>query len=286
MDPPLVDVIIAAHQAAATLPRAVASVQAQSCPAWRIWLVDDASTDATPRVAAALARQEPRLTAVRLVTNRGAGAARNTAVRLGRAPWLAVLDADDTWEPDKLTRQLAGLGAAAWGCTGLWRQRPGAAAERVVPPANLSRALAQTDDAVVHSTVIYRRAAFEALGGFDERLRRSQDWDLFLRLLRRYGAPAVEPAPLTHYTLRAGGLPAHLVPHGRRCQAQILRRELLRHGPLGLADLLDGYVDRQHEWAAATGDRAAAATAAAWAVLLQPWRRWRWRRWWRASLAR
>ena len=288
--PTPVTVIIATWNNAATLPAAVASLQAQTFADWVAIIVDDASTDDTPRVLAALCAAEPRLTSVRLECNVGAGGARNVGWRLAASEWIAVLDADDAWAPTKLEQQLAALAAvpdAQWSFTGVRDVRDGQVLlERrgVAGPEFVDR-LVSSDCEVVHSSVIYRRAALDALGGFDPTLRRSQDWDLFHRLILRYGAQAVVPVSDLLLDYRRGEvcLSPTAISYGRRCQARIVARRLLRDGwlwrcPRRAYRMTDGYVDRLVEWATAWQDRRWAIRGSALAVVLAPWRRWRWLR--------
>src|SRR5262249_23987144 len=108
--PPMrVSVLIAAYNAAECIPRALASVQAQTHDDWEAIVVDDASTDGTVSVVAALARSEPRIRLLRRERNGGPSAARNAALDAATGEWVAVLDADDAWRPERLER----MGAAA-----------------------------------------------------------------------------------------------------------------------------------------------------------------------------
>jgi succinoglycan biosynthesis protein ExoO len=97
-----VSVLIAAYNAAPFLSRAVASALTQSAPPVEVLIVDDASTDATARVAGALAEQDGRVRVLRLGVNRGPAAARNAGGAAARGAWIAVLDADDAFLPGRL----------------------------------------------------------------------------------------------------------------------------------------------------------------------------------------
>lgn len=97
MDPRF-SVIIPAHNSAATLARAVDSVLAQSYPAQEIIVVDDGSADETPEVAA---RYGERLRYIRQ-DNAGVSSARNQGAQAAHGDWLAFLDADDWYYPDRL----------------------------------------------------------------------------------------------------------------------------------------------------------------------------------------
>ena len=98
-----VSVIIPAYNAAAHIARAIESALTQSMTPLEVIVVDDGSTDETAEL---VARRYPQVTLLRQ-DNRGCGPARNTGCAAARADWLAFLDADDTWLPTKLEKQLA-----------------------------------------------------------------------------------------------------------------------------------------------------------------------------------
>jgi succinoglycan biosynthesis protein ExoU len=102
----VVDVVVAAFDCAGTIARAVQSALAE--PQVRnVFVIDDASRDETAARAAALAERDARVIVRRLPVNRGPSAARNLALSLGGAPWIAPLDGDDYFQPGRLARLLA-----------------------------------------------------------------------------------------------------------------------------------------------------------------------------------
>jgi teichuronic acid biosynthesis glycosyltransferase TuaG len=103
---PLVSIVTPAHDAARFLRETIASVRAQTDPRWELILVDDASRDATAEIAGELAREDPRIRIVRFPSNRGAAAARNAGMDAARGRYVAFLDCDDLWLPEKIEVQL------------------------------------------------------------------------------------------------------------------------------------------------------------------------------------
>jgi len=103
---PQVSIIIAVWCGARTLPHAVASALAQTGVRVEVIIVDDASPDDSFACAETLAR-DPRVRAFRQRTNAGPAAARNFALSQTRAPWIAVLDADDLMSENRLSQMLA-----------------------------------------------------------------------------------------------------------------------------------------------------------------------------------
>jgi len=103
----LVSVITPAYNAAAYVQRAIVSVQAQDYADWEMLVVDDCSGDSTRETVAELAAADPRIRLITQTTNQGPAMAREAALRASRGRYLAFLDSDDWWLPQKLSRQLA-----------------------------------------------------------------------------------------------------------------------------------------------------------------------------------
>ncbi len=104
---PLVSVITPAYRAANSIDRTIASVSSQSVTDWQMLVVDDASPDDTGHVVTQWARKDSRIALLQLSKNGGPARARNEAIRESKGQFLAFLDSDDSWPPEKLERQLA-----------------------------------------------------------------------------------------------------------------------------------------------------------------------------------
>jgi glycosyltransferase involved in cell wall biosynthesis len=101
---PLVSVVIAAYNSEATIGAAIASVREQTEQAIEIIVVDDCSQDGTVAEVLRSVAEDRRVTLVQLSRNQGPGAARNAAIDVATAEWIALLDADDTFQPHRLER--------------------------------------------------------------------------------------------------------------------------------------------------------------------------------------
>lgn len=86
---------------------AIRSVMAQTFTDWELLVIDDVSTDSTCAIAERLAAEDPRITVIRNEENQGAAKTRNRGFSLCRGTYIALLDSDDIWYPEKLERQLA-----------------------------------------------------------------------------------------------------------------------------------------------------------------------------------
>ncbi|MFA5111685.1 MAG: glycosyltransferase family A protein [Desulfobaccales bacterium] len=191
---PRVSVIIPTYNRAGLVREAVASVLAQTYRDFEIVVVDDASSDGT---GAALAEWR-EVQVIRHPHRRGVSAARNTGIRAARGEWLALLDSDDLWLPEKLARQMAYLLArpGLWLCQTdeTWVRR-GARVNKPVSHRKVEGRIFLPSLArcvVSPSAVILHRKLIEAHGGFDETLPAAEDYDLWLRLTWRYEVGLVE----------------------------------------------------------------------------------------------
>jgi glycosyltransferase involved in cell wall biosynthesis len=160
-------------------------------------VVDDGSTDGTAtRLADA---DEPRLRVIRHEESRGQAAARNTGIAAARATWLAFLDDDDLWSPRKLsvqlgTARLTGADFVYAGAVLVYEDGALLSADPLPNANGLSSLLVERDVIPAGaSNVLARTELVRRVGGFDEELPYSADWDLWIRLaLAGQGAPCDE----------------------------------------------------------------------------------------------
>lgn len=210
MSLPAVSVLMPVHNAVATLRASVASVQAQTLGDWELWLIDDASTDGSGVLAAELAAGDPRIRVLSLPTNRGAAAARNAGLEQARGRYIAFLDADDLWQPDKLAAQLALFRdtGAALTFTGYSRaDADGRLVERVRAAARVDYATLLKRNVLGCLTVIYDSAITGKVPMPD--LRRQHDYALWLDIVRRFGPAAGLDRDMAIYRIGRASLSAN-----------------------------------------------------------------------------
>ncbi len=200
----LVSVIMPAYNAGRYLAESVRSVQAQSCGAWELVVIDDGSADDTRAVAEGLAREDAR---VRVVSrqNGGQAAARNTGLGEARGDLVAFLDADDLWLPGKLEAQLKVLeetGVDLVYSDGHIFSEDGAEWPEdrfyILPGEARGVEMFRTlfaSNRIATLSVLMKRAALDAVGLFDESraYQNCEDYDLWMRLAKNgasfYGMP-------------------------------------------------------------------------------------------------
>lgn len=204
----LVSVITPAYNCAGFIGETIESVQAQTYRDWEMVVVDDCSIDDTREVVLSYAGADPRVRYELLGENSGAAVARTRAMGLARGRYMAFLDSDDLWLPEKLERQLAFMGETGhpFTCTSYEQVdeagAPNGRVVRCIPKTSYNRLL--LDCPVGNSTVMYDVAA---MGRFEvPNIRKRNDDALWLRMLKAepyiWGLPEV----LTRYRLRAGSI--------------------------------------------------------------------------------
>jgi glycosyltransferase involved in cell wall biosynthesis len=204
-----VSVAICMHNGGRYIAAALESVFAQSYPHFEVVLVDDGSTDGSADEVQRRFRGE-RLTIVRQ-PQQTLRVARPVAVAHARGDLIAFLDHDDVWAPDKLARQVElarESGAALLFSDCLAIDAEGRTIGRLSDQFDLAsidlrhghRELLRRGNFVAYSTAMVRADAIRAAGGFDGRYQYVSDYDLWLRLARRY-ALACTPEPLAGYRI-------------------------------------------------------------------------------------
>ncbi|WP_059102770.1 glycosyltransferase family 2 protein [Shouchella shacheensis] len=103
---PVISIITPAYNAETFIGETIHSVLAQTYPHWEMMIVDDQSTDGTIEVVKRMQEKDTRIRLVELKENSGSAVARNTAMENAKGRYLAFLDSDDRWMPEKLERQL------------------------------------------------------------------------------------------------------------------------------------------------------------------------------------
>ena len=204
---PKVDVIIPAYNAAHYLPIAIESVMAQTLEDWRIVLVDDGSTDNTADVVSPYLESLGKKLLYLRQPNGGLPAARNAAIRNSSAEFLALLDADDIWLPNRLQDSLKSFeGRPHVGLSYGYISRvgpDGAVIDTFAAPQRNGEGRIATSiyTRAVYlpcPTITFRRRCVDEVGMFDETMRATEDRDLWLRIAQRYEV-ALVPHLLAYY---------------------------------------------------------------------------------------
>lgn len=233
----LVSIITPAWNAAPFLRETYESIRAQTHTRWDWIVVDDGSSDGTGDIADSIAAADTRVTVIRLPQNLGqAGRVRNVGLDAARGDFIAFLDADDGWHPDKLARQIDHLHAhpavdivctyiQPFGDTegvGRWRRmmwRPGTL--EVTKDQILLQSMAT-------SSILMRRRCYDEIGGMEEdpRLVIGEDTEYGLRLVMRFTAHRLREA-LTYYRVREAGASLSSIDAAKRFERALALHQIL-----------------------------------------------------------
>ncbi len=266
-------VIIPAYNSARYIAETLRSVLRQTVLPDEILVIDDGSTDETASIAEGFSP----LVRVFRRRNEKQAASRNFGVLQAKGEWIAFLDSDDLWEPNKLERQMEELAAnpSADVCytsrvemldDGSNTLHRGKVIE-VAKPSEVRQALFRNTN-FLPSAVIVRRSLYLAVGGFDSRVS-VEDWDLWLRLLHAGARFVACPEPLVQYRTYMhrpnpyGGMATF---HSKE---DIHRRLIYPHLPRATRWYTRNKIRSEHEYCAAYTLRAAGESSQAFRMMLR-----------------
>jgi glycosyltransferase involved in cell wall biosynthesis len=216
--PPTFSVVIAAHDVAGYIGEAVASALTQSVPPLEVIVCDDGSSD---DLEEALEPYRDEIVLLRQ-RQRGVGAAKAAAAAVAEGDFIAVLDADDTYEPQRL--ELLGELAAARPDLDLLTSdgtveldgRPLGRFSEIFSGFEVERQRERMlEVCYLFPLAAIRRSAYEAVGGFDPELRSGVDWDLWIRLMLTGSRAGHVTAPLATYRIRPGSVTSDTLRRAR-----------------------------------------------------------------------
>jgi len=202
---PVISVVVPAYNRSATIADCLRSVQNQTYRNWEAIVVDDGSKDGTATVVEQIAREDARVRLIQHEHNRGAQAARNTAIRAAKGDWIAFLDSDDHFLPHSLETRLKVAAAervsvvdSASNIIELDGQvRP----YRVSPLCGQVYQTLLRRDGPMFQGLLVKKQALQKINYLDEQIVAYQEWDTSIRLAKNY-AFGFEPAPTFIYDCR------------------------------------------------------------------------------------
>lgn len=181
---PEITVVMPVHNARPFLTCSIESILAQTFSDFEFIILDDGSTDGSAELLQEWARRDARIQLHQTEKRLGLSGSSNAVVAKARAPIIARMDGDDVAHPDRLRRQWEVLQsnpdivAVGTLCDGI------DASGEVVRPRDRWRLVRKsTYIPFPHGSAMFRRAAFDAVGGYDESVLRAEDQDLFTRMM-------------------------------------------------------------------------------------------------------
>ena len=212
---PQVSVIIPTHNRSDFLRSAIASVLNQTYQDYELIVVDDASTANTAEAVAEFS--DKRIRFLRHEITKGGSAARNTGILASECDYIALLDDDDEWLPDKLSKQMEVLlssppevGCVYTGYVDVSRSTGTIIGEHIpTKRGDLSKDLLAENCVGSASSVLLKRECLKKVGLFDESLPCAQDYDLWIRISNEFLFECV-PEPLFKYRIHENKISTNL----------------------------------------------------------------------------
>ncbi|GEC70706.1 Glycosyl transferase family 2 [Flavobacterium flevense] len=208
MTKPLVSILIPTFNSAQFIAETIASVQQQTYENWEIIVVDDVSTDGTVALISKIREMDVRIQLQVLERNSGTGVARNTALAKAKGKYIAFLDADDLWKPEKLEKQILFMQMndlpftfSFYDCID---EQGNSLNRRVKAPRNLSYRQLFFCNYVGNLTGVYDVEFFGKIT--ISSIRKRQDWMHWLTILKKIKKAKPVPESLAFYRIRDNSL--------------------------------------------------------------------------------
>jgi len=247
MKKPLVSVVMPAFNAEQFIEAAVNSVLSQTYSHWELLIIDDASQDASFRIIETLAKEDFRIKFLQNKENRGTGIARNKGIRAAQGDFIAFLDADDLWKPQKLEIQLKLMQEQeVTVCFSSYEQIDEQGNSRnelieALPVLTYKKLL--KSNYLGNLTGIYNAGKLGKI--YAPKIRKRQDWAVWLEALKR-GGPAIGVAqPLAAYRVRTGSISRNklnMLQYNFNIYHKVLKFNLLKSSWLMLIFLKEHFV--------------------------------------------
>ena len=213
MNDGLVSIITTLYNSEKYIAKTIESVLSQTYVDWEMIITDDRSTDNGPSIVDSYVIKDSRIRLYRLEQNSGPGVARNNSIKNANGRYIAFLDSDDTWMPDKLERQISLMNDTGCGMvyssyftcdendnrTGLVKCRSRVPYWRIV-----------CDNAIGFLTMMYDRkvTGVELL----PEIRKRQDWGLNIKLIKKCRVAFGVKEPMACYRIRSGSVSRDKIP--------------------------------------------------------------------------
>jgi glycosyltransferase involved in cell wall biosynthesis len=186
---PLVSIVLPAYNSEKYIQRAVESALKQSYKNIEVIVIDDSPNDKTANIMSEIKRRDGRVIYIKNEPRLGFVKSLNQGVRAAKGEYIARLDSDDYWsDPDKLEKQVEFLESrrdyvlTGGGCISI--DDTGKELYKWLYLEKDARKTIFFENQFIHSTVVFRKDAFESAGGYDEQLDYCEDWDLWLKMGR------------------------------------------------------------------------------------------------------
>jgi teichuronic acid biosynthesis glycosyltransferase TuaG len=206
---PLVSVITPLYNASSFISETISSLQKQSHTRWEHLIVDDCSSDNSVKIVEELALDDSRIELFKTSENKGAASCRNYAINQANGEFIAFLDSDDLWHPEKLEKQISFMRRHS--CHVSYtsylhiNEMGKPIGKRIVALPSLSYKKEKKNNYIGNLTGVYNAAVLGKI--LAPNLRKRQDWALWLEAIKRSGKPAKGlQEDLAYYRIREGSI--------------------------------------------------------------------------------
>jgi len=234
---PKVSIIIPTYNREKFLTRALNSILIQTFKNFELIVIDDASTDNTEKVLKNFQKKDKRIKYFRNSQNKGPSESRNIGIRMAKGKYIAFLDSDDEWLPQKLEKQLKFIEnknakvVTCWAYVNDKIRKKKYLCKVPYYKNPIPKILKENYILSSPSSVILERKVIDKVGFFDSLIRYAEDWDYWIRIIKAGYNFFVVKEPLLKYHLWEGGTPGTL---NFSKKAKDLNRILEKHKELFL----------------------------------------------------
>ncbi len=209
---PIVSVIIPTYNRAHLIGRAIQSVLNQTYQDFELIVVDDGSTDNTEEIVKDFQNKDERIKYI-YQNNQGASGARNTGIKNAKGKYIAFLDSDDEWLPEKLEKQIQlfknskkkNLGFVGCNVLVVDEQTNKRYEYKTPKYKNVFQRLLENNFIRSSSSVMVKKSVIDNVGLFDESLKNANDWEMWIRIAQKYDFDFVDE-PLFKYYWHGGNI--------------------------------------------------------------------------------
>lgn len=223
---PLISIVMPAYNAEATISEAIQSVQNQTWQNWELLVAVDAATDSTLNIVNQHAQRDERIIVLQNPSNQGVAVSRNHALSEAQGDYVAFLDSDDLWWPDKLAKQVAFMQQSHTDlCYGAYRRfNDSGVLNTVTPPAQVDYSELLKSNVIPNLTGIVKR---ELLADLKFKKVGHEDFLFWLCVLQRtpYARRIPDTTPIADYRVQNHSLSSNKI-RNLRWQWHIYRHEL------------------------------------------------------------
>ncbi len=207
-----------AYNAERFIAESIRSASVQTYSSWELIIVDDGSSDRTREIALEFAKEDERITVVSNSENLGVTEARKRAIEIAKGPWIAFLDSDDMWEPDKLSKQVdlarsIDIPALLFTGTSYIDEGGRKSSYQLIPPESIDFTTLLAQNLVMCSSVLVHQDLLKFDSSIHDGLH--EDYAMWLTILKDEPCAYAVSQPLNIYRISSGSKSSNKIKAAR-----------------------------------------------------------------------